>query len=409
MSRLFIGSSTQKFAATRGNKIISLSLAAIALALQACSSTPTEPKGTDGDNNTTTTTYSTGMKLFGPILGENNVNEATKDVQARASWQDFGIYVKAGSKFTINSTGQWTGGEFDIGSSTANSTILYCDAGGCEGEGAYATSQTEYHFQPFDVLDFNMNYPTNKPQVFQAQRIIFDPANVFSYVDAPVFTKELGYYDGRLDGQSICFGSDNRLIGSETPNIQDGFWASQRRAYESQKATYIYRYGTEDNLTYITFLDSMIAMYATATCSNPVTKDQVMDIVQTAFDGTPRYTFDVINFTVFEPVYRVTVPAGNYKKPCLGLGDTVTQYYYGKPRYLKQYECAPTERSALIMKIVADGESEAEVAPIIAKRNYVTTAFEAPKTGRIYFRNNDSDAGIGNNDGSLSVTLTIAP
>jgi len=61
------------------------------------------------------------------------------------------------------------------------------------------------------------------------------------------------------------------------------------------------------------------------------------------------------------------------------------------------------------MKIVADGETVDEVAPIVIKKNYVTIAFEATKTGRVYFRNNDFDAEIGNNDGSLSVTLKIAP
>jgi len=59
------------------------------------------------------------------------------------------------------------------------------------------------------------------------------------------------------------------------------------------------------------------------------------------------------------------------------------------------------------MKIVPDGQDPKEVAPQLIGTTYASSPLTVTQTGRLYFRNNDNDQGIGDNSGQLSVTVEL--
>lgn len=100
-----------------------------------------------------------------------------------------------------------------------------------------------------------------------------------------------------------------------------------------------------------------------------------------------------------------TPPTGNYGL-CCSSQSRVIDVSNGQPsRVVKPNECLPIQKNILIMKIVPDGVDPSTITPVKVGTLYSKTPLKVQSSGRIYFRNNDVDLGISDNDGYLTVNV----
>jgi hypothetical protein len=388
----------------------SLGLYAFSLiSLTACSS--------NTDNQSLDDTFrSDSFQKPGLVLSEGSSESHSAQVLAKSSWQDFGAYAVKDSKLLISSTGQWSGGQKKIAVGNKTATLQYCDAEGCWGDRHLSPSDDDYMFEALDTLDLqalqqglNWSYLDGSPYESRVQRIILSEDNVLVNKEESATTEMVGFAEGKVDGMRVCFASQNTLLGADQANVGVGQWS--RRADQWQK-TLDFWTEKQYRASLLNFGQAMIDLYRTATCDDPPTSADVLAIAETAALDDGGGAYSPYAWTgqewVYEPSFFADVPENNYKQRCNSAGDIVLNYNYGEAHAkIQKNECSSAPLNSLVMKIVADNEPFEDVEPIHIGKLYESTALEISKTGRIYFRNNDTDAGISDNSGSLRVSVRL--
>lgn len=103
--------------------------------------------------------------------------------------------------------------------------------------------------------------------------------------------------------------------------------------------------------------------------------------------------------------FSVNIPAGNTAQCCSPNKKMITAFVYGQPTSYVKNDCAGGKLSALIMKIVPEGQDLEEIAPIYVADRYIFQSYVANNSGKIYFGFNDLPAGHFDNSGSINIQL----
>lgn len=341
------------------------------------------------------------------ILGEDGINRSTSRVYARAGWSDSGLTIKSNSKILIQSKGSWTGGESSLTEGKNNIEQLWCGAEGCEESSIRPTSDAGYETEEAFIYDFNyMIGGWNAVATIQPN--IYNPQNFIRTEESLASQRKIGYLNGQMDGKTLCFSQTNGLIGATEPDQPEGYYAGQRDSWQNQVDKWTLQ---EQRQTLIRFATRMRDLYKYASCDNLVTEDQLIDIIAQASDqpiGTDSPYRWTGTATIYEDVYRATIPENNYRELCNSEQDIVTYVNAGVFNTVEKNECAPVALSTLIAKIVPEGEDPKEVTPIVISTFYEETPLEITEGGRLYFRSNDTNGGVVNNDGFLDVKVSLA-
>lgn len=341
-------------------------------------------------------------------------------VFARSSWQAAGFHVEAGEKFKITPSGSWTGGQLAIGDSTNDTQVISCGANGCNGDLLKNTQShplgdpDAYRVEEVDARGAAGGSQTNKMFVHR-----FYEENVLRNGQTNLSEAKAGYGGVNaegvplLDGKTICFSSNNTLLGAsqvESRDLKIGYWYQRALAWQNTK-NLLNLGAVQAGATLPTALSNalsiVIEIYNDATCENHPGLTQNLDDLKTQFEIFDQHSLWAQE-NVYIPTYFVNVPAGNYGEICRSNQDVILGYNYGQvANRLARNECAPGARNKLIMKIVADGERFEDVVPVEVGSSYEIEAYTASKRGWIYFKNNDPDTGISDN-GTLDTSyLTV--
>lgn len=105
--------------------------------------------------------------------------------------------------------------------------------------------------------------------------------------------------------------------------------------------------------------------------------------------------------------YSVIIPAGNTGQCCTPNRKMIRNFVFGIASDYTLNDCALGNLSALIMKIVPEGQDIADVPPILVGNAYESRPLTATTSGKIYLGFNDLAWGHFDNSGSISVQIDV--
>ncbi len=389
----------------------------------ACSSPDSDAPPRQGNNTNTQT-----------------INEANVRIFARSSWQDVGFEVRAGDKIKIIPSGEWTGGQLSVGVTEAQTRAIYCDANGCNGDLVknYWThgpgnpnltpEQRTYQFSEVAAGGGTGGNNTSKLLLhdFYEQNVARGQGQSYAVQKAGFGGVDATTGQPLLDGKTICFSNTNIFLGASgvmAKDLKTGHWYQRSRDWAYLRDQFLrgadFQRGSAARVEAVnaiaTNLTRIVTLYENATCTQPPHTATTESLTMAQIAGNLDDNWFPFVEHVYDPVYFVTVPTGNYGTLCRTDRDVHTAYAYGIPSsYVPKNDCAAATKNVLIMKIVGSTDKFEDQVPIVVGRQYETTEFTVPKSGWIFLKNNDADTGIfdnGNMDNSfidVKIKRTVA-